>query len=789
MVVKRSASSTDRPIPLAVDPRAVEGLAGAVGDLGYPSYDAYLRRVEDVEASLEALRRAPPLSLAVLEVLVERSGMVAASEVAATLEDRLGAPGLAVEKATTWLVMEGLALQVTTLSPDGRGQQNCVRLLKPNAAAIVPLVDGVSLPAVRLSPASLEPANETSGDPPSDDELAERMRRRDLVVRLASCVHARVKANRSGVANRTSLKRLAPQIGIGALELEELFDRAVSAGVLVTSRAELVTPSVDALRRIARGELVLDDELDATRARGALAATPDWIAVEALVRAATRTEAWPAFAYYAPTPHEDEQEARSEIGAMTGVVRATHDGAEYVRLRRLGDPRTGDGHVTPSFEVMLGPAADPELAVVLALAAEPVRIDRVVTLKLTPQSVAAASTKGIGEDAILDALARVGRHALADNVTHSVRDWARRTRTMEVRRVWAVELSAPDVAETAASTLGARVIARPSPTLLLVEGDERSDPTARLLKAGIAERSSGDELAPERGYEEPPAPMDLDSLPKPDPELARRLAEARRTNIEAGLEQLVRRGPPDAGEASSPIERLEALTESRSPSTATLARVTLTLWKDAWPAFEKWCAGLDPVSARTAREIATASPLSFGAWLTLRRPLRSRALEASHSFDALIERSVNLSTKQKPTPAGRALVRALERAAPADLAELGLELDADDSDFDFDELLEEVEALEAGGRALERPGRAAPRMPDVQGPREVERAFRNAAERERPVWLRVRSKAQGDRTVQMLPERILVRGNDVALLGRDLENDQSLSFPLANIVSIVVIDA
>src|SRR5204863_5981595 len=128
----------------------------------------------------------------------------------------------------------------------------------------------------------------------------------------------------------------------------------------------------------------------------------------------------------------------------------------------------GDGHVTPSFEIMLGPRADPEILAVLALAATPVRLDRVITLKLEPASVTAAITCGLRWDEIAKALDAVAPHPVPENVSTMVREWAERARIVRLRRVLSAECSNKEAADAAVTVLGDRVVARPTPTLLLI---------------------------------------------------------------------------------------------------------------------------------------------------------------------------------------------------------------------------------------------------------------------------------------------------------------------------------
>ena len=71
------------------------------------------------------------------------------------------------------------------------------------------------------------------------------------------------------------------------------------------------------------------------------------------------------------------------------------DGVLYGRIATLGRA-DGDGHVTPSFEILLGPDADAWLTLVVGMIAELSRADHVLTHRITPQSLA----RGLAADAL-----------------------------------------------------------------------------------------------------------------------------------------------------------------------------------------------------------------------------------------------------------------------------------------------------------------------------------------------------------------------------------------------------
>nr|MDQ3035990.1 helicase-associated domain-containing protein [Myxococcota bacterium] len=465
------------------------------------------RAVSDPERIAARVRALPGIAIAVLELLVDADGELDAPGLLTLAQERLGIDERALGAAFGALARAALAFTFMV----GAQRSHRVGLLDVSAATIASLVRGLTLPDPPA--AAIEP-----GD--ADTQL------RDDVAALATLAHVPVRINKDGRANLTSAKKLAAVIGRGEQETIALLERASDAGVL-GARGTMLAPRSDALRRLARGDVVW-----AARGTSALAYhwTPSdrWIAREALIRALTARDLQEARRYTFGRigyPLSDAMvEARNRAGRAidaAGLLRLERDGHVFVRRRAPSAQRSGgDGHVTPSFEVMLGPDADPELAAIVALAAEPVRFDRVITRKLTPASIAAALAEGLTIEEVTQALERVGRHGLADNVRAMIADWARSARTVRVRRVWALEASTAEAADLAARALGASVVSRPTPTLVLVDG-ELATPDVALSKTSV--KVSG-AIEPILGAAFGSSPIDLDVDVEAPPWLERRAA-------------------------------------------------------------------------------------------------------------------------------------------------------------------------------------------------------------------------------------------------------------------------
>jgi len=159
------------------------------------------------------------------------------------------------------------------------------------------------------------------------------------------------------------------------------------------------------------------------------------------------------------------------------------DGTLYLRrspMLRSG----GDGHITPNFEVLLGPAADPWITLVVGMAAELQHLDHVLTHKLSPASVARGLAAGLTLDDLEAALRRVSGRPIPDTVRALLDDTARRV--VNVRTVYALGGTAASL-DALAARLGDAVVGRPAPDCLLVASEKTaSRVTTACTASGIA---------------------------------------------------------------------------------------------------------------------------------------------------------------------------------------------------------------------------------------------------------------------------------------------------------------
>jgi len=360
---------------------------------------------------------------------------------------------------------------------------------------------GLSLPSI---PSSL--SDQKAPEARTTTETTQR----DRIARLAACVHFGVRANKGGTAaNRTSLKKLAIAVNKTDVELASEITNALVARILRTE-GDLIVPDRDKLASLADGSLVWGN---AAEGLDAWIPSDRWVSEESVLRAFVLTRRQPQRLPIWVLPwdyvaHGTPELIRARAAlAHCSAHRAVVEGHTFLR-RSPSRRSTGDGHVTPSMEVMLGPAAAPDVAMKIALMAEPVRFDKVLTFKLTPTSISAAVAQGLDANAMLETLACVGRHAVPENVRAMVEDWTRSARSARIRAVWSIELSSAETADIVARSLGNRVVARPSPMLLLVD-QALTAPEVALAKLGV--KSS---LATSRAQEPEGAPA-FTSRPHP----------------------------------------------------------------------------------------------------------------------------------------------------------------------------------------------------------------------------------------------------------------------------------
>jgi hypothetical protein len=186
---------------------------------------------------------------------------------------------------------------------------------------------------------------------------------------------------------------------------------------------------------------------------------------------------------------------------------------------------------------MLGPSADLETVAAVGLFAELVRFDRVISYRITRESVANAAALGVGAESILATLALVGPHGVPENVAATIHDFAGAARTGELVLGWHLVLppgtKLPLLTPELATQVGDRAYTL-APGLRFADLEEALKKARVALRPGLgvseAARAIGTRTTlgdlPEKLHEasdrnEPPLPL----VPGGHPELRRRVRE------------------------------------------------------------------------------------------------------------------------------------------------------------------------------------------------------------------------------------------------------------------------
>jgi hypothetical protein len=93
---------------------------------------------------------------------------------------------------------------------------------------------------------------------------------------------------------------------------------------------------------------------------------------------------------------------RRKLNREQSLLRSTVEGETWVRRAASPADPSGDGHVTPSFEVLLGPGASLDIVAAIGLGRELMGLDRVLTFRITPESVAAGLGCGLDPARLLE---------------------------------------------------------------------------------------------------------------------------------------------------------------------------------------------------------------------------------------------------------------------------------------------------------------------------------------------------------------------------------------------------
>ena len=722
---------------------------------------ASLSNEEDIERALNA---ASSSCLVVIEALLEVGGQIEARALQELLLARFNWTASQFETAINEACMLGLSFR-GMFSPPYSEALDCVFVLREMSAVMAPKVMGVSLPRV---PKSL--LTEAVPAHPSSTLL------RDRLARTAATLHFPVKAAQGGLnVNRTTIRKLAAATGLSDQALYDELAEAIRNGALDTHR-DLVAPSVQRLRALAAHTRQWSSDAAERLLRAWVGES--WVSEKALVRALAmstrvpnRWPIWAAHNAYRSVGVKEFALAQS-IVAKTDFLRREHEGETFVHAHVHAEKPGGDGHVTPSLEVMLGPDANLDLTVTIALCAEPVRFDRVLTFKLTPASISAAVSAGVDRTTVLDALARVGRHPLPSNVVAMVEDWMRSARSARIRPAWVIEFSGSEAADVAMKALGANVIARPSPNLLLVD-QSLSKPESLLAKHGIRVKDTETQETSTQHADLADMASTLALGLAPSEALRDKVAKATRAGFPTENAPALMRGGAPAPEA--PLAPWTTLLERARVADHQAQRGFLEIASriifEASPTLGAWITKLAPKDAEEAQRLGAAAPLALLEWASLNAKTQAKLLRAHASLPSLIRAARSaagpLTLVRDALPLSRLLLH----------PELAALLEADLRAADLQEFIPAASAKPTRSK----PKPAQPPPSEGASMRTQIEAAMNASQ---VLWMHVSSKTQGDRVVLFKPERITVRGNETLVLGTDVEGDEGRAFPLASVKAV-----
>lgn len=626
--------------------------------------------------------------LIVLEVLAEAGGRVTMKTLEGEVERRIGLQSHVVKAVLDDLLRACLA--VTLVSRNSAPQ--LASLVRPGCEHVARRVRGISLPDAGSTP-EMTPIRDPGQLSP-----------RDAIALIALTAHRKLRFNVSHTVNRSGLRPFLKGIGVTEQAAERVLQRAIELDVLGASGERLVPFASRVIQLARQGGFPVYD-----RRIGAWLQGRDWTSVEALARAMTMPTLGrhtTIFALSEPDRGSRPMEmAIAAIAKLDGLEHAEARGARWVRRPPVG-AWSGDGHVTPSFDVLLGPDAGLELTAVLALGAELTRVDRMLTLRIGPASVAAGIARGLDAERFVSALEHVAARPLPDNVRAMLGDWTGRARVARRRAVTMLELPA-DVAEAiAAGPFAKHVVAHPTPGVLLVERSLSSGKieaelgrhgvslaqTSALTSAvlnrqraryGYREADSddldGDEepsleddpLAPlETSFGSAPA-LPLESV---DAKLRAHFVAARERGS-TSVETPATERTSGSATPSTWTPRFEAWCERLSreaSSTPTQKGPALThalglihdACVDATPTLARWLDGLPP--AEQERALDELTPLTILTWLSLTAKFQRRVLERARTVARLIEKAEE--SRHHLSPRGTLLARTSEAVDPERLA-------------------------------------------------------------------------------------------------------------------------
>ena len=362
------ASSTERgdaPLPYLLRVSSLEApiVATLCQELGVasPNVGALAGRLRDPAVVAKHLAALPPLALVGLEVLVNLGGEATVDVIRDEVRRRTGVSPEALAKGPFEC---GLLVALRLERRNGRETIVSFVLLDASAQHVARAVRGLTLPRKA---------------PPAGAQGRPGGRVRNGVALAVLVAHRGLRLTMNGDPNRTSIKTLLKSTGMDIDRAEGLVHGALRLGILRDHDGEAVLD-------VARLERILSNE----GIGGAGVSPPDdgWVPIEALMRTAATATLFSEYEYDRPssTIERVRREVEAAVDGDASLERIDHEGSAWVR-RRVSNAGFGDGYVNPSFEVLIGPETPLDIVGTVALGCEILRIDRLLTLSITPRSI------------------------------------------------------------------------------------------------------------------------------------------------------------------------------------------------------------------------------------------------------------------------------------------------------------------------------------------------------------------------------------------------------------------
>lgn len=757
---KPRRSSTDRAAPVyapaALDFEVMDGLGELLAvDWSAGKDDARfskLRRLMTDPARVTAqLLKLPALGLLACEILVEAGGLASWESVAVVLEERSG-----LDRATVARFLHGFqgGGVLTPAFAVDRPKEKAFVLLAPAAELVAERVWLLSAPPARAVEA---PA---AGAPPVEASA--------MLAVAGLALHEPIKHTASGEPHRGNIKKHARRLALDERALHELVDRAWVAGALrADPRGEYVTVPAR-MRAIAAGGEV-------RAPYSALLAS--WLAegprpLEVIVRAIARWRAQREshgflHSVFHREPYDETlRVVRKQLSKSAGVRRVEVDGVAWIELARAGAelPERVEGFVTPNLDVMVGPEPDPRVVARLALCAELVRIDRVLTFRLRPATVGRAVLAGMTGEEMVDVIGRVGRHGIPEGVRAQVLDWATNARVASAEPVTLLRVPARLHDEVVAA-LGDLVVCAPAPGVVLVAEGQPLD-TIRARLAASAVEVAG-RAAPHDGREEPvrSSPSEREAVPPPlpleatkDAQLVRTIVEERAAGFAPSLSSVGR--PQLATDGALPDwDELRARAKSAPPEVRRILEAIARLHRAHGAEVEAWVARLPP------EERDALDPMSVMPLLMIPPAHRRRILSSGAPVEKVLAEAGAVMARGWLSVEGKKLAKAMRGGDPALLAEILL---GDEDDDESDLADEELE-----------PPREAPTM--TRGA--VLALLRDVEGTDGPVHIWWDS-AEGPSAATAWVEELRTRGSEPVVLFTEVETELPRVVPLASVRAV-----